>query len=532
MRAAIYSRYSTDRQSRSSTSDQIRICTEYAEREAMMIVCRYKDEGISGAAFGNRPAFKKLRAAAMAGQFDVILVTDTSRLSRSQELAPLVDTLRFHQVRVIGIQDNFDSLAGTADMQAGISGIISVEYRKMVSARTHAALESRAKENRATGGKCFGYRTEPVQPDNPDSRRRYVIDEEQAAVIQQIFSLYVGGASCRQVAAKMNQQGILSPGSSWKRTKRRCSGWVASCVHAMVRNERYTGLIRWNTTKFVKDPVSGNRSRRERPKSEWQEHRDESLRIVSDSLFEAAQRRTRDTSNSHAKLKSGGRAKYLLSGLLRCSECGAHYILGGASSYACSGYLGGDCKNSERVRRDRVEDVILGPIRDELLCPDRIERMAQEMRDQHAERIKELADREESLPTELKVISERISRLRVRLAVGDPDLESDEIQAAIDRAEEKRQKLLSEQPSVRHSAKMISMLPKAAKEYRRQIALGLNQDARAAGKARVLLRKLLGIIELRPGPGRSLWAEYQICPAALLKAGTAGAGTTGSGGRI
>ena len=57
-------------------------------------------------------------------------------------------------------------------------------------------------------------------------------------------------------------------------------------------------------------------------------------------------------------------------------------------------------------------------------------------------------------------------------------------------------------------------------------------DPGAADKARVILRKLLGIIELRPGPDRSLWAEYQICPAALLKAGTAGAGTTGSGGAI
>jgi len=79
---------------------------------------------------------------------------------------------------------------------------------------------------------------------------------------------------------------------------------------------------------------------------------------------------------------------------------------------------------------------------------------------------------------------------------------------------------------------MISMLPRAAGEYRRQITLGLDNDPRAAGKERAILRKLLGPIDLRPGSDKSLWAEYEICPAALLITGTAGASTDGSGGRI
>ena len=91
---------------------------------------------------------------------------------------------------------------------------------------------------------------------------------------------------------------------------------------------------------------------------------------------------------------------------------------------------------------------------------------------------------------------------------------------------------MESQPAAKQSAKMISVLPKAAKEYRRQINLGLDQDPRAADKARAVLRKLLGSIDLRPGPDNSLWAEYEICPAALLKAGTAGASTDGSGGAI
>lgn len=57
------------------------------------------------------------------------------------------------------------------------------------------------------------------------------------------------------------------------------------------------------------------------------EHQDESLRIIPDELFERAQARTRAAANSDKRLKSGGRAKYLLSGLLVCNVCKAHYVI-------------------------------------------------------------------------------------------------------------------------------------------------------------------------------------------------------------
>ncbi len=95
-----------------------------------------------------------MRVDAMDGKFDVLPVTDTTRLARSQDVAPLIERLRY-QVRVIGVQDAFDSAAGSADMQAGLPGIMSVEFRGMIRARMHAALESRAKERRPT--KPCGY---------------------------------------------------------------------------------------------------------------------------------------------------------------------------------------------------------------------------------------------------------------------------------------------------------------------------------------------------------------------------------------
>src|ERR1700729_2093862 len=155
--AVSYSRFSTERQNESSITDQESACREYAARQGWRLIERYQDASISGAAIGNRPGFLRMRSDAMAGKFDVLLVTDTTRIARSQELAPLIDRLRFQRVRVIGVQDGFDSDARTARMQAGLSGITSEEFRSMVKDRTYLALERRAKEKRATGGKTYGY---------------------------------------------------------------------------------------------------------------------------------------------------------------------------------------------------------------------------------------------------------------------------------------------------------------------------------------------------------------------------------------
>ena len=62
----------------------MRVCTEYAERQGWPVVERYDDQGISGAALGNRAGVLRLQGAALARRLDVVLVTDLSRLSRSQ----------------------------------------------------------------------------------------------------------------------------------------------------------------------------------------------------------------------------------------------------------------------------------------------------------------------------------------------------------------------------------------------------------------------------------------------------------------
>ena len=235
----------------------------------------------------------------------------------------------------------------------------------MVKDRTYSALESRAKAQQPTAGRAYGYRNGGVI-------------ESEAAVVREIFERFADGASTRDVAKVLNARGVPSPGSSWDRVTRRASGWMGSGIRVIIRNERYRGVVHWNTSEWRKDCDSGKRTRHLRPRSEWITHADESLRIVSDDLWSRAQERMRG--QQLAPVRSGFRPKYLLSGLLRCDVCHAHYIGVNGREYGCSSHRdGGGCSNAVRVRRDHVQHVIVDPVKDDLLAPARIERMAAEM---------------------------------------------------------------------------------------------------------------------------------------------------------
>jgi len=309
---------------------------------------------------------------------------------------------------------------------------------------------------------------------------------------------------------------------------------VGSGVRVIVRNERYRGVVHWNKSEWRKDPDTGKRQRVARPRSEWITHQDESLRIISDELWRRAQRRFEPAKNEK-RFKCGGRPKYLLSGLLRCDACGARYTIIDQRSYGCFSYHDGKaCSNGVRVRKDHIEEVLLrGPESGlaALVAPDRVERMAKEMQQYYSERLRAMQTRATEVPRELAGLTARLERLRERLRKGDPDMTADEIQAAIDRAEEKHRELETQQPAAKQSAKVLSILPRAAAMYRRQVAEGLDGDPRAALKARVFLRDWFGgEIRLEPLPDGGLMAHWNENAAALLR--SAALGTFGSGGPL
>ena len=157
---------------------------------------------------------------------------------------------------------------------------------------------------------------------------------------------------------------------------------MGSGIRVILRNERYRGVVCWNASEWVKDPDTGRRKRLMRPREDWIAYVDESLRIISDDLWERAWRRVRPA-NTDSRLKAGGKPQVSAVGSAPMRSCG----------------------NSVLVRRDCIEDILLGPIRDDLLKPDRVARMAREMQDYFSERMRTMQTRAVELPASWKTLS-------------------------------------------------------------------------------------------------------------------------------
>lgn len=353
-----YARFSTDRQSETSTDDQHRINRTGAASRGWTVAEEYSDNGISGAALGNRPGVQAALRVLQRG--DVLMVTDLSRLSRSQDLAPLLSRLKHRGVRVIGVQDGFDTEARHARMQAGLSGIMSEEFRAMVSDRTRSALELRARTGQSTGGKAY----------------------ENAEVVREIFERFAEGETMKAIANDLNRRGIPSPGANWKQRASPRGKWLVSALHAILHNERYVGRLIWNKSQWLKDPDSGKRIRRERPESEWIVQQCEP--VVDQETWDAVQ-----TNFVRHTQPRGGVARYLLSGLLECAVCGSKLVVMGGSQhrYVCSAHHSGGshaCSNGVTFPRQVAEERILAPVVQDLLSPAAIAEGVRAMKEERA----------------------------------------------------------------------------------------------------------------------------------------------------
>jgi len=127
-RAAIYARYSTDKQSEASIPDQIRQCERLAERNDFTVVAKFSDAAISGGT-AHRPEYQRLLAGVRRGEFDVIMAEDTSRLWRNlAEQAPRIAELRDLGVDVVC--HDLDTRQESSVVLGAVLGAMGEGYRQ------------------------------------------------------------------------------------------------------------------------------------------------------------------------------------------------------------------------------------------------------------------------------------------------------------------------------------------------------------------------------------------------------------------
>ena len=181
MRAALYARFSTEKQSESSIADQFRVCERIAERERFTVVNRFHDAAISGGTT-QRPGYLDLLAAARRRDFEVIVAEDSSRLWRElSEQWRALKELQDLGVHVVG--NGIDTRREESKILLAVTGAMAEAYRDEISRRTRRGQEGRALAGQATGGRAYGY---IAAADSPSGRIE--IDDTQSAVVRESSS--------------------------------------------------------------------------------------------------------------------------------------------------------------------------------------------------------------------------------------------------------------------------------------------------------------------------------------------------------
>jgi site-specific DNA recombinase len=382
MRAAIYARFSTDKQRQESLDDQIAACRELCRREQFTVESVFHDAGVSGGTTERR-GYQDLLLALRSSprRYDIVIAEDLSRLWRNQaEQAPRLAELRDLGIHVLTVSGT-DSRSEGFDLVASVIGSISEMQRKEIGYRVRRGLKGNALRRTATGGRAYGYR---------DAGK--VVDQEQAVIVQTIFEQYAAGFSPLSIAQRLNALRVPSPGSLWKRTERRRDGsWMPSAILAILNNERYIGRIVWNRCRWVRSARDSKKRRRIlNPESEWVIYTDESLRVVPNELWTAVKDRqqaahqaigdriSRGIKRSSAQ-RTGRQPRYLLSGMLRC-ECGSTLTMVNKVSYRCSASIAGACTNSHLIRREAAERAVLAGTQEALQDPAIIDEISRRVR--------------------------------------------------------------------------------------------------------------------------------------------------------
>jgi site-specific DNA recombinase len=381
VRCAVYSRVSSDRQNPMSPRDQIRKCREYTEQQGWEVLESriYVDEAVSGVG-SDRPAFQRLLGLAFSEErdFDVLLVDDTSRLSRSQsEVMSTVEKLRFMGIRVVFPSQGIDTQSEQSDLQITVHGLVDSLYVKELAKKTHRGLESRAIQGLHTGGVCFGYRAERI---DTTGATRLVVNEDEAKVVRQIFEICANGMSLKGIAKELNSRVVPPPRS---KSPSRIASWCPTAIREMLRRPLYSGEKVWNRRVFKKVPGTNKRRSRLRPENEVKRLSLPELAIIPGDLWNTVQLRLNSIkvnagNRTHSGLLPRGlTSPYLFSSLLKCSKCGNNLIIassgGKKRKYVCGGYLNrGICKNNLYISRDELEATLLTNLKSDLLRPEAV----------------------------------------------------------------------------------------------------------------------------------------------------------------
>lgn len=375
---ALYARVSTQRQAEEATIEsQIAQLENYAEANGFTIPATYRflDEAVSGGRL-QRPGLSRLRDAAMTGAFSAVLCLSPDRLSRNLGVQQFLLS-EWKRLNISLIFINRPQAAETPQdaLLLNIEGAFAEYERTVISDRMQRGRRHKLQQGEAVPYPApYGY-----QYISATARQgsRWVVDQAQAAVIQQIYLWYTEERiSLYQVTQRLNEQKTAAPGGN---------RWYCGAVQRIIAHPAYKGTAYYARTQRDYSGVGLVRKQGQgrlhyprhqpRPTDEWIGV--EVPALVDERLWQQAQEVRQMNTRSAAR---NGRRPYLLRSLLICGVCGS--VLQGRSQqdrryYRCA--HGGKHRGPNvpvhtcTLRADVVESQIWQALTDLLRQPERIQ---------------------------------------------------------------------------------------------------------------------------------------------------------------
>ena len=206
---ALYCRLSQDdKQEGDSNSiiNQKKILKKYALDRGYTNIQFYIDDGVSGTTF-NRAGFQSMIADVEAGKVKRVIVKDMSRLGRDYLQVGMYTEIFFpeHDVHFIAVNDGVDSNQEDNEFTP-FRNIINEWYAKDTSKKIRTVKRSKGMAGEHIGSHPpYGYMK------NPENKKEWIIDEEAAEVVREIFRLCVGGYGPTRIAHILTERKILCP---------------------------------------------------------------------------------------------------------------------------------------------------------------------------------------------------------------------------------------------------------------------------------------------------------------------------------
>ncbi len=411
---ALYCRLSRDddlQGDSNSIINQKAILKKYADDNGFENTAYFVDDGYSGTNF-DRPDWQRLVGMIDEGLIGTIIVKDMSRLGRDYLQVGMYTEMLFpnNDIRFIAINNGVDSVNGTENDMTPFINIFNEFYAKDTSRKIRAVFKNKGNSGKPlTTNPPYGYLKDP------EDKHHWIIDEEAAPVVKDIFAMCVAGKGPSQISKELIRRGIPTPTEHYRdigigcpaKTSEQPGFWQQRTISDILTKQEYLG----HTVNFRTYRKSFKcKKKMENDPSEWVIFENTHEAIIDKETFDIVQR-IRD---GRRRLTPMGEMP-VLSGMLFCADCGAKLYQVRARGwtheqehFVCATYrkIKGGC-TSHQIHNVQVEEILLHEMR-------RITAYAREHEDEFVQIVTKQNEKE--LNRQLRDSHKELEQARARIA--------------------------------------------------------------------------------------------------------------------